>query len=103
MANFQVFPAAGVPTTVTVNGRTYTCAVGSVITVPDFDAVELLSNGWLRSANNGSGTTAQRPAANPATGTPAPQVGTEYYDSTVGANIIWNGKNWIHHATGATA
>ena len=32
--------------TITVNGRTYTCAVGSSIQVPDFDALALSANGW---------------------------------------------------------
>jgi hypothetical protein len=88
----------------TVNGRVYACAVGATpILVPDFDALVLLSNGWLQSAMDGAGTTAQRPAANPATGTPAPRVGFHYFDTTVGANIIWNGKQWVNHATGVAA
>lgn len=102
MPNVAVFPSANAPTTVTVKGRVYTCAVGATpIVVPDFDAFVLLANGWLASASSGAGTTAQRPAA--ALGVPAPNVGFEYFDSTVGANVIWNGRNWINHATGATA
>lgn len=102
--NVAVFPAAGASTTLTVNGRTYICAVGAApLVVPDFDAIVLLANGWIKSAADGAGTTAQRPTANPATGVPAPRIGFEYFDSTVGAKVIWNGKNWIHHATGATA
>ena len=104
MANMmQVFPSAGARTTIVVRGRTYTCPVGSTITVPDHDAFVLCSNGWLRSALDGAGTTAQRPAANPATGTPAPRVGYGYFDTTVGAKIVWNGKQWINHASGAPA
>ena len=104
MGQFQLFPAATkCVNPITVEGRTYTCAAGSVITVPDFDARVLLNNGWLSSSDNGSGTTAQRPVANPATNTPGPGIGFQYFDSTVGANVVWNGANWINHATGATA
>jgi hypothetical protein len=88
----------------TVNGRTYTCAVGATpILVPDFDALVLLSNGWLASTADGAGTTAQRPLANQATSTPAPNVGFSYFDTTLGTKVVWNGKNWINHATGASA
>lgn len=90
----QVFPGANAPTTIVLLGRTYTCAVGSVITVPDADALMLMANGWCRSAQ-GTGATAARPSN--------PNVGFEFYDTTVGGNVIWNGKNWINHATGATA
>jgi len=104
VANLQVFPSATARTTMTVNGRVYACLVGAQpIVVPDFDAMVLLSNGWLASTGDGAGTTAQRPAANPATGTPAPRTGYEYFDSTLGTKIIWNGKSWINHSTGAVA
>jgi hypothetical protein len=63
----------------------------------------LLSNGWLASAADGAGTTAQRPAANSMTGTSAPNVGFAYFDTTLGTKIIWNGKNWISHSTGSAA
>ena len=102
MSNIAVFPSANAPKTVVANGRTYTLALGATpVVVPDWDAFVLLANGWLQSASDGAGTTAQRPAA--AYGVSAPRVGYEYYDSTVGANVIWNGVNWINHATGATA
>ena len=47
----------------TVNGRNYSCAVGSVVSaVPDGDARKLAANGWfLMAEGGGSGTTAQRP------------------------------------------
>jgi hypothetical protein len=54
MANLGVFPSASAPTTMKVNGRTYTSAVGAApIIVPDFDAFVLLSNGWLKSGLDG--------------------------------------------------
>jgi hypothetical protein len=108
MANLvSVFPSANAPTTITVKGRIYTLAVGATpILVPDFDAFVLLANGWLSSTsagNTGAGATTQRPLVNPMLGAGPVPVGFEFYDSTVGGNIIWNGKNWINHATGANA
>ena len=105
MANIAVFPSVSAPKTVVVYGRTYTLAVGSTpILVPEGDAFVLCANGWLKSASDGAGTTAQRPTpvASPGGGAQT-KVGFEYYDSTVGANVIWNGANWINHATGANA
>jgi hypothetical protein len=102
-ANLAVFPSATSPTTLVVNGRSYTLAVGSTpIVVPMCDGLQLLANGWLASAQNGAGTTAQRPTTGQ-DGVGAILLGFEYYDSTVGATVIWNGKNWINHASGATA
>ena len=96
MANMQVFPGANARTTININGRVYSAQVGGApIIAPDFDAFVLLSNGWLSSAANGAGTTTQRPST--------PTKGYEFFDTVVGAAIIWNGKNWINHASGAIA
>ena len=104
MANIAVFPSANAPKTVAVKGRTYTLALGATpIVVPDWDAFVLLANGWIAAAVDGAGTTAQRPAANSALGVSVPRTGYMYFDSTVGANVIWNGANWINHATGVIA
>lgn len=99
IANFTMIPlnlaASGSKTTI-VNGRTYTCASGAVLNnVPAFDVGQLEANGWVKSVGGGAGTTAQRPVS--------PQVGTRYYDSTVGAEIIWTGKIWAHFTTGASS
>ena len=103
-STLSVFPSASAPTTMTVYGRVYTCALGATpIAVPEGDAFVLLANGWLQSASDGSGTTAQRPVGNHQQGISPPKVGFRYLDTTLGANIIWNGKNWINHATGAIA
>jgi hypothetical protein len=102
MANLQVFPSATARTTMTISGRVYSCQVGAApIVVPDFDAFVLLSNGWLRSAADAAGPTAQRPTKAP-NGTGI-RTGFQYYDSDVGATVIWNGKSWINHSTGAIA
>lgn len=96
MANVQVFPSTTAQLTITIQGRKYTGVVGGTpLIVPDFDAFVLVANGWLRSAKDGAGTTAQRPIN--------PQRGAEYYDSTVGAKVIWNGGSWVNHATGTAA
>ena len=81
--------------TTTVNGRKYTCAQGASIQVSDFDASVLETNGWIKTANGGTGTTAQRPVT--------PPIGTVYYDTTISANVIWNGFSWVHYATGASS
>lgn len=103
MANMAVIPGSAAPLTVVIQGRTYTSTLGGApLIVPDFDGLVLLANGWLSTARDGAGTTAQRPTLGLGN-VLNPKAGFEYYDSTVGANIIWNGKNWIHHATGSTA
>jgi hypothetical protein len=71
--------------------------------VPEADAFVLTANGWLKSAMDAAGTTAQRPAANHALGISPPRVGLRYYDTTIGATVIWNGQTWVYYATGAAA
>jgi hypothetical protein len=95
MANIQMIPPGnGSQNPCRFSGRSYTAALGSVISVPDFDANVLESNGWIRCAGHGAGTTAQRP-------TTGLFRGMTYFDSTVGANMIWDGNAWRNHATGA--
>lgn len=102
MANMTIIPGFGVPLSITVNGRTYTSTIGAApLVVPDFDAFVMMANGWIPTARDGGGTTAQRPTSGLGGG--AIKIGHEYYDSTLAANVVWNGKNWIHHSTGATA
>lgn len=97
----QVMPGGNVPTTITVYGRTYTCAVGSAILVPDQDAQVFLANGWIQAAN-AAGTTAQRPPSVVPGGKPL-ALGYQYFDTTLNVNVLWNGKNWVRHDTGALA
>lgn len=93
--NIQVHPPGAGKTTTTVNGRSYTATPGTPITVPDFDAVELVANGWIETASGGSGTTAQRPSS--------PKAGTSYHDTTLGAIVKFDGKAWRNALTGAAA
>jgi hypothetical protein len=86
-------PGTGHSNPCKISGRTYAASLGSVIQVPDFDAAAMDSNGWIRCAAHGSGTTAQRPM----TGL---FPGMTYLDTTVGGNVIWDGVVWRSHVTG---
>jgi hypothetical protein len=63
--------------------------------VPDFDAQALGANGWLLTAKDGTGTTAQRPSA--------PFIDARYYDTDVGAILVYDGAAWLNAITGAVA
>ncbi len=93
MVNIQMMQGSG-PNPLTVNGRVYTCPVNGVVSVPDFDATVLESNGWVRTALHGSGVTTGRP-------TTGLFKGYEYFDSTLGINVLWDGKTWRSTVTGA--
>jgi hypothetical protein len=84
-------PGSGKITTMTVNGRVYSCAVGATVDVIDFDAAVLTANGWIQVAP--VGTTAQRPAK--------PGVGNFFHDTTLGKLIIFEGAAWRDPATGS--
>lgn len=85
-------PADGLHPSIEVSGRKYTCALGSFIDVPDGDASVMLSNGWTSSAN-GVGATTTRPAA--------PSKNQQFHDSTLGFNIVFDGKVWRNPTSGA--
>jgi hypothetical protein len=82
---------------ITVNGRTYVCASGGTIDVPDFDAYLLQANGWTPAAGGGTGSV--RPTAMP-NGQPLKR-GTTFNDTTIGKIIMWDGAVWRDHTTGA--
>lgn len=86
-------PADGLHPTITVNGRTYTCASGATIDVPDGDGVIMEVNGWTVAATSGAGATTARPAN--------PLKGQEFHDTTLNFNIKWDGKAWRNPNTGA--
>lgn len=95
MATIRMMPPAdGLHPAITVNGRSYTCAAGATIDVPDFDAVVMETNGWTPAAP-GVGLTATRPAS--------PGKGQEFHDTTLGFTIKFDGKVWRNPNTGAAA
>jgi len=77
--------------------RVYTCAVGSYLDVPDFDAVTLLANGWTHTADVGMGAaiTANRP-------TTGLKRGSRFHDTTLGYDIVWDGLTWRNPTSGAS-
>ena len=94
MTNIRMFPPAdGLHPTISVNGRTYTCAAGSTIDVPDFDANVMAANGWTKAALGGVGATTARPTN--------PTQGMQFHDITLGFTIVFEGKTWRNPATGA--
>lgn len=76
---------------ITFSGRTYTCAVGSTIDLPQEDAKVLGANGWTIFCL--VGTTAQRPAL--------PARGIMYHDTNLNITIIYEGTVWRNPATGS--
>jgi hypothetical protein len=92
MANVRLMPPNNTAMTMVVNGRSYTCAAGATIDVPDFDAAVLRANGWVETAS-AVGATSARPTA--------PRHGQKYHDTTLGYSVIYDGKNWRNPSTGA--
>lgn len=92
MPTLQVLPPANGPTTIQVFGRTFTTTAGVPIPVNDNEAAILAANGWIICATGGHGATANRPV-NPA-------INTRYTDTTVGSDVLWDGKSWRHVTTG---
>lgn len=86
-------PADGLHPAISVNSRSYTCAQGSYLDVPDQDAQRMAANGWTIVAAGGVGATAARPAS--------PTKGQQFHDTTLGYTIVWDGKVWRNPATGA--
>ncbi|QND50809.1 hypothetical protein HB779_02075 [Phyllobacterium sp. 628] len=86
-------PSNGLHNPITVNGRRYSCAANSTVDVPDFDGLIMIANGWVSTASNGSGTTAQRPLS--------PPIGTQFHDTTLNKLIIFDGKTWRDPVSGA--
>lgn len=89
----RVYPPRGAANTMIVNGRSYTCAAGQSINVPDHDAAVLQTNGWIVSTMHGSGATTTRP-------TTGLYVGLPFLDETLGYTIKWNGVAWINPMNG---
>jgi hypothetical protein len=100
MATVRLIPPNGAATTSKVNGRSYTCAAGATIDVPDFDALSLTAQGWL-TTGTAVGATSARPTANVG-------VGAQFLDTTIGAMIVCCGRTasgapiWSHHLNGSS-
>lgn len=92
MPNVRLIGANGKLAMVTVNGRTYTCAAGATIDVPDFDAQILQANGFVALGATVGATTA-RPAK--------PSPGQTFHDTTLGLTIVWEGSAWRNPANAA--
>lgn len=94
-------PGSGKAGSITVNGRSYTCALGSVITVPFHDGQALMANGWIPVCANGSGTTADRPIPGSTPLFQQGRPGGSFHDTTIGVVIVWDGFAWRNPLTGA--
>lgn len=90
-------PADGNHGSITVNGRSYSCALGSTISVPDVDGYVIMHNGWTEASSGGSNTTANRPDPVKA------GKGSTFHDTTLGKIIRSDGKVWRDPNTGAAA
>lgn len=103
--NFRMTPAnlsAG-SRTGKVNGRSYTCAVGAVIDVPEGDAQALEAQGFIQLGT--SGPTSQRATYPPNSLSDARiasvPIGSRMVDTSLTKAIIFNGVVWVDAATGA--
>jgi hypothetical protein len=99
--NFRMLPPVAISAqTMTINGRQYSGTPGTVLDIPDFDAAVLGANGWAPIAP--SGPTALRPS--PLAGKTPPYLaapGFEYFDTTLGKLIFFDGATWRDPATGS--
>src|SRR5712692_8049116 len=98
----RMLPTAGSPPTLTVNGRPYSVSPGSVLDIPDHDAVWAGGNGWepaLVNFEGKVGTTAQRPTRQ-ANGLLL-ATGTLYLDTTLSVVALWDGAAWRNVLSGA--
>lgn len=93
-------PPAVISQTIVVNGRSYSGAPGAVMDILDADAVMLSANGWVKVAL--SGPTSARPLTSQATGSlyfAAP--GLQFYDTSLGKIVVFDGATWRDPVTGA--
>jgi hypothetical protein len=78
---------------INVNGRNYSCAVGSFIDVPDFDAQNLGANGWT--CLGPVGPSSSRPSTNYTVNPPyVAAAGVKFIDTTIGKVIFHDGVSW---------
>jgi hypothetical protein len=95
-----LFPGDGAVNPYTVPGttRTYTCAAGASVLVPEFDAILMQNSGWVNSCGErgAAGVTASRPAS--------PYVNQVYNDTQAGYLVVYGGKvtGWLRCTNGAS-
>ncbi len=94
MPTFRMLPPINVgQQAITANGRPYSGTPVTAQDVPDMDAGILAANGWVRVAL--SGPTTARPSANPTVTPPYTAArGLHFYDTTLGAVVIFDGATW---------
>jgi hypothetical protein len=91
-------PGNGNYGTLTINGRSYTAALGSYCDMPSFDARVAEANGWTKGDVPGNAdVTANRPSAP----TNNMYVGKTFLDTTLGYLIVWDGVLWRNPDSGA--
>ena len=76
-----------------VDGRTYSVAAGSTVDAPESDARVLAANGWKILGH--VGRTEERPAA--------PSTWDHFLDTSIGAELIFDGRAWRNTVTGKEA
>jgi hypothetical protein len=88
-------------TVVPAQTRTYSCALGSAIDVPDADAALMIGNGWQPLTYGATvGPSLARPAVNRGLKYPS-DVGRIFVDTDVVAVIVFDGQCWRNFLTGA--
>ena len=82
-------------------GRRYSAAPGVVVDVNPPDADILAANGWTHVSL--SGATADRPKGTGCLNLNDARRGVHFFDTDVGAMLVFDGSSWRNVATGAAA
>ena len=100
MTQIRMLAPARAGSPIQVFNRLYAQVPGTAIDVPTGDTGTLGAAGWFYVAL--SGTTAQRPTQGVAlAGLDGLVPGLEFFDSSIGRCIFYDGANWRDPATGA--
>ena len=100
MPSFRVMSPAKAGSPISCFGRSYSQTPGLVLDVPDGDAELLFRNQWLVLGQSGPSS------ARPTTLTPGrfvAQHGDQFFDTTLGKVLSFDGATWRDPATGAVA
>lgn len=88
-------PGNGLHPGITINGRSYSAALGSYQDMPSFDAKIAEANGWVRgNTPTMTDTTTNRPLTNL-------YAGRTMLDTTLAYLIVYDGALWRNPATAA--